>query len=174
MGISVYSAKEMVHYSPINKVVAANVAEVVQTTGGGEIRVASGEEGRVSNVGGTDDSMDRGASDNENSWTYNFGASTITISHIKEMVEIGYVADDEARAPGAEAVPELENDEVIIYEDFFVVGLHMPPHATLADILLKLQAQLHQLMPNTITQLSKYFWVVGSIRGVPSGNAFAK
>jgi hypothetical protein len=174
MGISVYSAKEMVHYSPINKVVAANIAELVQTTRGGEIRVASSEEGRVSNVGGTDDSTDRGASDNENSRTYNFGASTITLCHIKEMVEIGYVADDETRAPGAEAVPELENNEVIIYEDFFVAGLHMPPHATLADILLKLQAQLHQLMPNTITQLSKYFWVVGSIRGVPSGNAFAK
>jgi hypothetical protein len=29
-------------------------------------------------------------------------------------------------------------------------------------------------MPNAIAQLSKYLWVVGSFRGVPEGNAFAK
>jgi hypothetical protein len=30
------------------------------------------------------------------------------------------------------------------------------------------------LTPNAITQLSKYFWAVGSFNGVPSGNLFAK
>jgi hypothetical protein len=54
-------------------------------------------------------------------------------------------------------VLEPDNDEVIMYEDFFVAGLRMPPHPTLVDILLKFQAQLHQLMPNAIAQLSKYF-----------------
>jgi hypothetical protein len=34
--------------------------------------------------------------------------------------------------------------------------------------------QLHQLMPNAITQLSKYFWAVRSFGGVPSGDALAK
>jgi hypothetical protein len=29
-------------------------------------------------------------------------------------------------------------------------------------------------MPNAIVQLSKYFWVVGSFGGIPSGNAFVK
>jgi hypothetical protein len=62
----------------------------------------------------------------------------------------------------------------MVYEDFFVAGLHMPLHLALADILLHFQAQLHQLTPNAITQLSKYFWVVGSFGGVPSGGAFAK
>jgi hypothetical protein len=47
-------------------------------------------------------------------------------------------------------VLELDDDEAIIYRDFFVAGLHMPPHRALADILLKFQAQLHQLMPNAI------------------------
>jgi hypothetical protein len=50
----------------------------------------------------------------------------------------------------------------------------MPPHLTLADILLMFQAQLHQLTPNAITQLSKYLWVVGSFKDVPSGNVFVK
>jgi hypothetical protein len=50
----------------------------------------------------------------------------------------------------------------------------MPPHPALADILLKFQVQLHQLTPNAVTQLSKCFWVIGSFRGVPSSEAFAK
>jgi hypothetical protein len=58
---------------------------------------------------------------------------------------------------GLKTVPEPDNDEAVMYEDFFVAGLHMPSHPALADILLKFPAQLHQLMPNAIVQLSKYF-----------------
>jgi hypothetical protein len=55
----------------------------------------------------------------------------------KEMTEKGYFVEGEARAPGAETVPEPDSDEGIVYEEFFVAGLCMPPHPTLADILLK-------------------------------------
>jgi hypothetical protein len=34
-------------------------------------------------------------------------------------------------------VPKPDEDEAVMYEDFFVAGLHMPPHLALADILLK-------------------------------------
>jgi hypothetical protein len=44
----------------------------------------------------------------------------------------------------------------------------------LVDILLKFEAQLHQLTPNVIAQLSKYFWAIGCFGGVPSGDPFAK
>jgi hypothetical protein len=77
-------------------------------------------------------------------------------------------------SPVAETVSEPDNDEAVVYEDFFVTDLHMPPHPTMVDILLHFQAQLHQLTSNAIAQLSKYFWAVGSFGGVPSGNAFAK
>jgi hypothetical protein len=53
-------------------------------------------EGRVLSVGRTDESVNEGASGNENSRTYSFGASTITLSRIKEMVEKGYFANGEA------------------------------------------------------------------------------
>jgi hypothetical protein len=33
-------------------------------------------------------------------------------------------------------VPELDDDEAVVFE-FFIVGLRMPPHLALADILLK-------------------------------------
>jgi hypothetical protein len=127
-----FSGKAMARCNPLNEVVATNVAEVenlggvevtaeVAHTVGGDIPAISNEEGRVSSVGRTDDSMDEGASNNENSQTYNFGASTITLGRIKEMVEKGYFVDGEAWAPGAEAVPELENNEAVIYEDFLLL-----------------------------------------------------
>jgi hypothetical protein len=50
----------------------------------------------------------------------------------------------------------------------------MPLHPTLVDILLKFQVQVHQLTPNAIAQLSKYFWAVTNFRGIPSSDGFAK
>jgi hypothetical protein len=40
--------------------------------------------------------------------------------------------------------------------------------------LLKYQVQLHQLTPNAIAQLSKYFWAVLSFGGESSSDGFAK
>jgi hypothetical protein len=100
--------------------------------------------------------------------------STITIGKIKEMVEKDYFPKGGAHVPGAKIMLEPNSDEAMVYEDFFVAGFCMPPHPALADILLHFQAQLHQLRPNTIAQLSKYFWAFGSFGGVPSGNAFLK
>jgi hypothetical protein len=41
----------------------------------------------------------------------------------------------------------------------------MPPHLILIEILLKFRLQLHQLTPNAIAQLSKYFWAMLSFGG---------
>jgi hypothetical protein len=69
-----------------------------------------------------------------------FGSSTITVNNIKKMEEKGYFVKDEAHALGAETVSEPNNDDAVVYEDFFVAGLRMPPHLTLADILLHFHA----------------------------------
>jgi hypothetical protein len=61
------------------------------------------------------------------------------------------------RVAGEETLPEPNEDEAIVFKDFFVAGLPMPLHSVLVEILLKFQVQLHQLIPNTITQLLKYF-----------------
>jgi hypothetical protein len=45
--------------------------------------------------------------------------------------------------PSGEAVLEPDPDEAIMYEDFFIAGLRMPPRPALADILLHFLAQLH-------------------------------
>jgi hypothetical protein len=83
-----------------------------------------------------EDILSEGGSRNENSWMYYFGSSTITICKIKEMTEKTYFPEDGAHAPRAEIVPEPDNNEAVVYEDFFVTGLCMPPHLALADILL--------------------------------------
>jgi hypothetical protein len=62
----------------------------------------------------------------------------------------------------------------MVFEEFFTVGLSMPPHPVLSDILLKFRVQLHQLTPNAIIQLSKYIWTVMSFGGIPSADGFTK
>jgi hypothetical protein len=84
----------------------------------------------------TEDTLSEGGSGNENSRTYYFGSSTITIGKIKEMVEKGYFPEGGERSPGMETVSEPDDDEAMVYEDFFTAGLCMPPHPALANILL--------------------------------------
>jgi hypothetical protein len=118
----------------------ASAVEVAQIVG--ENHVASDGEGCLLSPDVADDSLDEGCSDDENSQSY-FGSLTITVGKIKEMVEKGYFVDGDARALGAEIVPEPDNDEAVVYEDFFVASLRMTPHPVLDDILHKFQAQLH-------------------------------
>jgi hypothetical protein len=104
------------------------------TTSDGERRLVSPD---------AKDILSEGGSGSENSRTYYFGSSTITVGKIKEMAEKGFFPEDGARALGVETVPELENDEPLVDKDFFIAGLRMPPHPALADILLHFQVQLN-------------------------------
>jgi hypothetical protein len=98
----------------------------------------------------------------------------VIVSHICGMIDSDYFTKGMAREPGEETVPEPNSDKVVVFEEFFIAGLRMPPHSMLADILLKFQVQIHQLTPNAIVQLSKYIWVVRSFGGVPSAEGFTK
>jgi hypothetical protein len=86
----------------------------------------------------------------------------VIVSRIQELVERGYFAEGGARASGEEMVSEPNDDEAVMFSEFFTAGLRMPLHPVLTVILLKLQMQLHQLTPNGIAQLSKYIWAVAS------------
>jgi hypothetical protein len=65
-------------------------------------------------------------------------------------------------------------DEVVVFEEFITAELRMPPHPALTNILHKFWVQLHQLNPDAIAQLSKYFWVVLRFDGKPTSDGFAK
>jgi hypothetical protein len=123
----------MARCSPLSDVAAANATEVenvdrvadateiVRTVG--EKPAASDGEGHVSSPDAAGDSLGEGASDDENLHAYYFGSSTIIVGKIKEMVERGYFVEGEAHAPGAKTVSEPENDEGVVYEDFFCCWL---------------------------------------------------
>jgi hypothetical protein len=61
---------------------------------------------------------------------------------------------------------------VVVFKDFFVSGLRIPPHPILLDILHKFQVQLHQLMPDAIVQIGKFVWVVTFCGGHPTTDVF--
>jgi hypothetical protein len=52
---------------------------------------------------------------------------------------LGSFANGAARESGEEIVPELTEDEDVVFEEFFIAGLRMPPQPMLADILVKFQ-----------------------------------
>jgi hypothetical protein len=52
------------------------------------------------------------------------------------------------REPREETIPECNAVEAMVFKEFFIAGLRMPPHPVLADILLKFQVQIHQLTRN--------------------------
>jgi hypothetical protein len=134
----------MAHYSPLGKAAATTleVENIINAAVAAELECAFGEnlatfdgEERVASPGG-DDILGEGVSDNEESRTYYFGLSTITIGKIKEMEEKGYFVEDVAHALGAKTMPEPNDNEAVVYKDLFVTELCTPLHPTLADILL--------------------------------------
>jgi hypothetical protein len=74
---------------------------------------------------------------------------------------------------GAEIVPRPD-DEVLVFESLFLVGLHLPYHDFLVAILDKFEVQIHQLTPNVVVALSKFVWATPTFGGDPSAEVFAK
>jgi hypothetical protein len=95
----VYSMKAMAWCSPLSEIVATNIAgaknldttgcptKMARIVGGGEMPGAPDDDGRARSARATEDSTGGGASDGENSQMYYFGASTLTLGKIKEMVK---------------------------------------------------------------------------------------
>jgi hypothetical protein len=110
----------------------------------------------------------------EASQSYVFRTSTVTISRIYGMSSLHYFAEGDARAPGEEVVPEPADNKVVVFEEFFIAGLHTPPWPALADIQHKFRVQLYQLTPNAIVRLSKYIWAALSFGGISTSDGFAK
>jgi hypothetical protein len=127
-----------------DKEIDVEMRNVVEVAGrGGVPEYASGGEDFVSSEAGSKGTTDAHASSVENSHTYYFGASMITLGRFRETVEKGYFAKGEARTDEEETIMEPMEDKDVIFEDFFLACLWMHVHLVLADILSKFQAQLH-------------------------------
>jgi hypothetical protein len=77
------------------------------------------------------------------SHTFKFGPSIVMKGCIHELEKLKYCAKGDGRAPGEETMSEPQQDEVVIFEDYIIVRLHMPPHPVLVEILMKFKIQLH-------------------------------
>jgi hypothetical protein len=70
--------------------------------------------------------------------TYDFCPYGITKARIGSMDNyMRYFPKGHGRAPGAELVLEPRANKAVVFDEFFTVGLHMPPHPVLVDILRK-------------------------------------
>jgi hypothetical protein len=70
-------------------------------------------------------------------------------------------------------IPEPEG-EIVVFEEFFTVGLRLPAHRFVTEVLQRFEVQIHQLTPNAVVALTKYVWAVTSYGGQPSVEVFAK
>jgi hypothetical protein len=67
-----------------------------------------------------------------------FGWSKVTKAHHSSLQSFTrYFLKGFSRPPSVESAPNPQEDEVVVFKDFFVAGLHIPPHLVLLDILHK-------------------------------------
>jgi hypothetical protein len=52
----------------------------------------------------------------ESSRSYVFGPSTVMVVRIRQLASLGYFVEGATREPGEEVVPELADDEVVVFE----------------------------------------------------------
>jgi hypothetical protein len=76
------------------------------------------------------------------------------LGHVLEMQRLGYFGNGVRRAPGAEEVPEQE-EELVVFEAFFAADLRLPTHRFVVEVLRKFKVQVHQLTPNAVVALAK-------------------
>jgi hypothetical protein len=105
--------------------------------------------------------------------TVEFGVSRMSLVRVQDMQQLGYFGGGVARVPGAEEVPEPE-DELVVFEAFFAAGLRLPAHRFVGEVLRKFDVQVHQLTPNVVVALAKYVWATTSYGGQPSVEVFVK
>jgi hypothetical protein len=105
--------------------------------------------------------------------TVDFGVSRMSSVRVQDMQRLGYFGSGVARVPGTEEVPAPEG-ELVVFEAFFAVGLRLPAHRFVGEVLRRFSVQIHQLTPNAVVALSKYVWATTSYGGQPSVEVFAK
>jgi hypothetical protein len=103
-----------------------------------------------------------------------FGESKVTANMIREYEAAGYFPVGDGRAPLDEQVPTPEPGEVVVFRDFFTCRLRFPCDPILVAILDKFSVKIHQLSLNSFLVLSKFFWVMKTLRCNFSADVFAR
>lgn len=78
----------------------------------------------------------------------------MTPEHLKELVNAGLISGYHLLVGKEELLPE--EDEVVVFRDYFVVGLVIPFHQFVLAVLDRYHIQLHKLTPTALAHLSKF------------------
>jgi hypothetical protein len=89
-----------------------------------------------------------------------FGESKDTANLIREYEAAGFFPAGTGRAPLDEQVPTPEAGEIVVFHDFFTCGLRFPCDPILPVILDAFSVKIHQLLPNSFLEVSKFIWIM--------------
>jgi hypothetical protein len=103
-----------------------------------------------------------------------FGESKVTLDLIKEYEAAEFFPVGDARASFDEQVPILEANEVVVFQDFFTCGLRFPYDFILPSILERFSVKIHQPSPNSLLELSKFFWTMKTFKCTFSADIFVR
>jgi hypothetical protein len=90
--------------------------------------------------------------------SFEFGLSRATLKELDEFTKMGWFPRDFARLSEGEVIPDPRGNEVVVYKEFFVVGLRFPPHSLVIGVLKRFNLKFHQLNPSSFVKLSIYVW----------------
>jgi hypothetical protein len=95
-----------------------------------------------------------------------FRESKVTANLIREYEVARFFSAGTGHAPLDEQVPTPEADEVVVFHDFFTCGLRFPCDPVFLVI--------HQLLPNTFLEVSKFIWIMKTFDCNFSADVFAR
>ena len=90
--------------------------------------------------------------------SFEFGLSRVTSSNLDEFAKAGWFGRDLVRPSEGEVVPDPHDDKVVVYKEFFLVGLSFPSHPLVVGVLKRFNLKFHQLNPSSFVKLSIYVW----------------
>jgi hypothetical protein len=103
-----------------------------------------------------------------------FGESKVTANLIRKYEAAGFFLAGTGRAPLDEQTPTPEDDEVVVFRDFFTCRLRFPCDSILPAILDAFSMKIHRLSPNSFLEISKFIWIMKTFGCNFGVDAFAR
>ncbi|RLN25602.1 hypothetical protein C2845_PM07G04800 [Panicum miliaceum] len=108
------------------------------------------------------------------SQTIVLGHSSMTKALIANMVSLSMLVEGGASAPlRDETTANPQDDEIVVFRDFFIAGLRFPVDPVFVNILHLYGMYMHQLTPNCFIRLILYFWLAKTYDFIPTAEGFA-
>ena len=88
--------------------------------------------------------------------SFEFGPTRVTLKELDEFTKMGWFPSKLARWSEGEVVPNPQDDEVVIFKEFFMAGLRFSPHPFVVGVLKRFNLKFHQLNPSSFVKLNIY------------------